>query len=216
MNTLLVRHGQSTAQVGAPGEARLTELGHTQARYLPDALGRVSVIAVSPMRRAQETAAPIRERHPGAPVLTWPVQEFTYLEPERLRDTTAADRAGEAEAYWRRGDPNFLDGPGAESFASFMGRARRTVAMVDDLSGGGLVVVCHGWFIRAVIWCLLNPGRTLDESAMRRFRQFCFSTSVPNASVTPIVEYERGSDGRLMRAVGATKFDHVPPEERSE
>lgn len=53
---------------------------------------------------------------PTAPFETWPIQEFTYLEPARCANTTVAQRKEWVEAYWARSDLAFTDGAGAESF----------------------------------------------------------------------------------------------------
>ena len=63
----LVRHGQSASNAGLPavghGEVPLTALGQEQAREVARRVDRQpDRLIVSPFLRAQETAAPIRER----------------------------------------------------------------------------------------------------------------------------------------------------------
>ena len=89
----LIRHGQSTANAGLPSadyeEVPLTALGHRQAREVARRVERQpDLLIVSPFLRAKETAGPIRERWPGSLCEVWPIQELTYLSPERCRGTT--------------------------------------------------------------------------------------------------------------------------------
>jgi broad specificity phosphatase PhoE len=72
-----IRHGQSTFNAahrhggGDPGllDARLTELGHAQARAARDRLRSVpfDLVVVSPLTRAIETAAILFGDHPRRP-----------------------------------------------------------------------------------------------------------------------------------------------------
>nr|KAJ9631430.1 hypothetical protein H2204_008157 [Knufia peltigerae] len=49
-------------------------------------------------------------------------QEFTCLCPSRCAATAAVDRAQWVEDYWERCEPQYIDGPGAESFSSLVQR----------------------------------------------------------------------------------------------
>src|ERR1700679_3079279 len=94
---LLVRHGQSLANSGErtsdPDTNPLTELGRSQARSFVDRLDcKPTLFIVSPFLRAQQTAAPLRQKFPDVPVEEWPIQEFTFLEPSQHRDTNEIER----------------------------------------------------------------------------------------------------------------------------
>ncbi len=58
------------------------------------------LIVASPFSRAQATAMATAATFPATPLETWPIQEFTYLEPARCANTTVAQRRDWVEAYW--------------------------------------------------------------------------------------------------------------------
>src|SRR3546814_18427860 len=74
-----------------------------------------ALIVTWPDTRTRETAAPTRARFPDAPVETWPIEEFTYLQPARWNGTRSAERMAHLERYWSEADPDYCDGEGAES-----------------------------------------------------------------------------------------------------
>lgn len=172
--TWLVRHGQSTSNAGLPatghGEVPLTALGEQQAR---DVAGRVQrqpdLLIVSPYLRAAASAQPIRDRWPLTRCETWPIQELTYLSPARCNGTTAEMRRPMIDDYWRRCDPDYLDGPDAESFRSFMTRLADFHRGLLAIDGDLVVVVGHGQFFSA--WLLgLSEGFAPSAEWMRRYR----------------------------------------------
>ena len=155
--TWLVRHGQSAANAGLPAtghaETPLTALGHQQARDVARLVDRrPDLLIVSPFLRAQDTAAPIRERWPDTQSEIWPIGELTYLSPARCRGTTADTRRPWIEAYWRRCDPDYRDGPDAESFSAFMARLRDFDRRLQVLRSDFVIAVGHGQFFRAYLW----------------------------------------------------------------
>jgi broad specificity phosphatase PhoE/HPt (histidine-containing phosphotransfer) domain-containing protein len=169
----LIRHGESAANAGLPTENHadivLTARGIEQAR---EAAGRVDrqpdLIVTSRYLRARDSAIPIRTRWPAAPVEIWPIEEFTYLSPERCRNTTPEIRRPWAAAYWERADPHYVDGPGAESFAQFMQRLHGFRARLLQHTGGFVVCVGHGQFFRACLWA--DPHYAVSPQAMRDWR----------------------------------------------
>ncbi|MGI8792850.1 MAG: histidine phosphatase family protein [Acidimicrobiales bacterium] len=60
----LVRHGEAAAGWGADLDPGLSAVGHDQARAAADALDAFGPVAIvsSPLRRTQETAAPLAQR----------------------------------------------------------------------------------------------------------------------------------------------------------
>ena len=152
--TWLIRHGQSAANAGLPttgyGEVPLTPLGQQQAREVADRIARQpDLLITSAFLRARETAEPIRARWPQTRCETWPIQELTYLSPARCRGTTVESRQPWVEDYWRRSDPDYRDGPDAESFRSFVSRLSDFHWRLLALDDGFVVVVGHGQFFRA-------------------------------------------------------------------
>jgi broad specificity phosphatase PhoE len=152
--TWLIRHGQSASNAGLPtagfGDVPLTELGRQQARDVAMRVQRQpDLLVVSSFRRAIDTAAPILDRWPLTRSETWPIQELTYLSPARCRGTTAETRRPWIEAYWQRCDPDYRDGPDAETFRSFVTRLLDFHQRLLALDGAFVVVVGHGQFFRA-------------------------------------------------------------------
>ncbi len=154
--TWLIRHGQSASNAGLPtteyGEVPLTALGHRQARDVADRVQRQpDLLIVSAFLRACATAEPILARWPLTRCETWPIQELTYLSPARCRGTTAETRRPWVEEYWRRCDPDYQDGPDAESFRSFVMRLHDFHRRLIALDGAFVAVVGHGQFFRAYL-----------------------------------------------------------------
>ena len=158
---LLVRHGESRANAGfatsEPADVPLTDLGHQQALDVADQINETpDLIVVSPYKRTQQTAVPLRRRYPDAPYEVWPIQEFTFLTPGACVGLDAGQRRPIVEAYWARGDMAHVDGEGAESFNDF---TARVVEFDDRLTArdGLVVVVGHEQFFRTYLL-----GRTND------------------------------------------------------
>ena len=180
----LVRHGQSASNAGLPAvghdEVPLTALGQEQAREVARRVDRQpDRLIVSPFLRAQETAAPIRERWPRTPCEVWPIQELTYLSPARCKGTTADVRRPWIEAYWRGCDPDYLDGPDAESFRAFMARLGDFDSRLSALDGDFAIAVGHGQFFRAYLWGR-DRGFAVAPEWMRDYR--AAETSQPMAN----------------------------------
>ena len=78
------------------------------------------------------------------------------------------------KAYWDAGDPDHIDGPGAESFTAFLGRVRQAVTGLAELSNQGAAQVAlfgHGQFIQAMRWVMREPPIRVSRDSMRAFRQ---------------------------------------------
>jgi broad specificity phosphatase PhoE len=174
---ILVRHGQSLANSGGMTTDHivnpLTPLGHQQAQSFADQFDCApSLIVVSPFQRAQQTAEPLIRRFPNVPVEEWPIEEFTFLNPAHHRNSTEADRYPYSTAFWQRGDPNYIDGPGAESFSQFLDRARQAIRRLIARNPGGCVVLfTHGFFMQAFRLVLLFPNAN-DRLLMQNFLRF--------------------------------------------
>ena len=189
---ILVRHGESVANAGGKTADHvsnpLTPLGQAQSRDFAQRLDcEPTLFVASPFLRAQQTAEPVRQRFPDVPVEEWPIYEFNFLEPSRHRNTTEADRDPHVFDYWRRLDPYFTDGPGAESFSVFLGRAREAVRrLLSRDSGGCIVVFTHGFFMQAFRLVLLFPDAS-DAELMSNFRRFHLVNLIRN---TESLEFE--------------------------
>ncbi|MCZ2827527.1 histidine phosphatase family protein [Modestobacter sp. VKM Ac-2986] len=168
MRLVLVRHGQTTSNLvhaldtAEPG-AELTALGQQQAAALVGDLAaeEVDVLAASPLRRAQQTAAPLAAAH-GLTVLTLPgLREIGAGDLEMQQGPEAVARYLDVAFSWVGHDsPERLPGgpAGVEVLAGFD-------AAVSALEGHGTAVaVSHGAVIR--VW-LAARARGLTLAGVR-------------------------------------------------
>lgn len=182
MKVFFVRHGESTGNAGIPSfdlsKLELTPLGHAQAESTAVSWQqRPTLIAMSPYLRTHLTAQPTIDRFPDVPVEILPMEEFTYLEPSRWNGTSRQVRLPHIESYWGLADPEFCDGPGAESFQTLLDRVGRTLARFEALPSDALVYAfSHGQFIQAVRQSLLHPTWTAQQK-MAHF--WAFNTRHP-------------------------------------
>lgn len=195
----LIRHGESTSNAGGRAttnvaEISLTDLGHRQAREAAARVARCpELIVMSPYRRAQQTAAPIIRRWPDAPLQIWPIQEFTYLAPTTVAATTPAERQPAVAAYWRRTDPRYIDGKGAESFVAFMDRVRMFHQRLTEQSGF-VVAVGHGQFFGAYLLGLTR-GYVPSAQLMRDFHHHVSTREMRNGQIVEVsAEYSPCGD----------------------
>ncbi len=191
----LFRHGESASNAGEktdwPRNVPLTPRGHVQAECIAElASCDSSKIVVSDYIRTTETAKPLASKV-LVPVEIWPVHEFTYLDTVECNMTTHRDRAPMRKRYWGKMDPDYVDGPGAESFNQLLGRVSVCLEKMreEKITDGHLDVFSHADFIRAVLFSIIVPatGRTIQA-----FRQFCQATVIPNAACVRILHDSRG------------------------
>lgn len=171
----LIRHAESAANAGLPTDAPdsipLTEHGRSQAQDVARSIaGRPDLIIASPFERAVDTATPTVQRYPEVPFEIWPVEEFTYLSPARFVGTTQAERRPVVDAYWNEGSQSRTDGPGAESFAQLLERAKAMLHRLEHHEADRVVIFSHGQFIRAVAWLIQHAGAAGSPEMMRGFR----------------------------------------------
>lgn len=138
------------------------------------------LIVVSPYASAQSTAQESVTVVPSAAFETWPIQEFTYLEPARCVDTTVTQRREWVEAYWMRATPEYSDGDGAESFLDFVARAQAFLERLAEHPSTRAVVFSHGQFLNAVAWLLQRRPELLDGHAMTDWRKYEIENHIPN------------------------------------
>lgn len=199
--TWLIRHGQSAGNAGErtehPHDIPLTRLGEAQALAVAEAFERPpGLIAVSKYLRAQKTAEPTQRRFPHVPVETWPVHEFSFLSPSRCMNTTRVDRWPMVVEYWRRADPHHVDGEDAESYASFVARAKETLRRLADEKRTPVALFAHEQLILRVIWEIVAAPAEPDAADMRAFGRFHETVQVDNAAR---LELERHGDSWLWR-----------------
>lgn len=202
-----IRHGQSASNAGQvteyPDTIPLTGLGHRQAACVADSFDYSPALVIfSAFDRAAQTAMPLCQRFPNVPVAVWPVQEFTYLAPSRYIGTRREDRAPAVIDYWRRLDPDFRDGEGAETFREYWARVEVFLGHCRELRGLS-AVVSHGQFLRGVMLRLLAGPMAIDE-AMARFKAFRLAIPLPNAAFFTLSLARRGE------RISPVDTDHLP------
>lgn len=181
----LIRHGESAANAGAASRDHasipLTENGMAQARQVAHSCTLApELIVVSPYSRARQTAAATASRFTSTPIETWPVQEFTYLDPAKCVDTTVAQRRGWVEQYWSQAEPTYQDGEGAESFLAFVTRAQSCLDQLAAHAARDILVFSHGQFLNAVAWLIQRKPQQIDRHAMLDWRQYEMANPIAN------------------------------------
>jgi probable phosphoglycerate mutase len=213
----IVRHAQSVANAGErtvdPVTIPITDCGVRQARRVADLIAeKPSIVAVSRYLRSVQTGEPLAKRFPGLPLETWPIEEFTYLDPAVCAGTTYAERTALRAAYWRRCEPSYVDGPSCESFSNFISRVRqleKTLCTRADETG---VLITHGLVMKALLWLQRHPAACITEADMAGFYNFQRRVSVPNCAV---LLAERSSNGRL-RLPASPSVAHIPVDLQTE
>lgn len=154
MRLLLVRHGQTSSNVGhhldtrAPG-ADLTDLGRAQAAAVPEALAAedISAVYVSDLVRTQQTAAPLATSLGVAATERGGIREVSAGDVEMRNDAEAVDVYVETVFGWEV-DPDKRI-PGGESGAEVLGRFDEVVTdAYRDHPDGTVVMFSHGAVIR--------------------------------------------------------------------
>lgn len=158
MFAFYLRHGESVSNaavdaVALPEEEgdRLSDLGHRQARTAAKLVAErldIQRIVCSPMRRAQETAAPIAELTGHTPEI-W---DWIY----ELREASAYMELSADEQQAQRWSNRMLadahdptSAPeGGESFAGLLDRVRRTQEQLAADDVDRTLLVGHGIFFR--------------------------------------------------------------------
>ena len=157
MELLLIRHARPTRDDGADGSAGpadpgLSPVGRQQAEALADWLATEPLDAIysSPMRRAQETAAPLADRL-GLKVTAEPdVAEYdagaaSYIPIEELKAA---------------GDPRWMELP--DDIPAFQARVVEAVErIVAENASGKVAVVCHGGVINVYLSWVLRSAQEL-------------------------------------------------------
>jgi broad specificity phosphatase PhoE len=185
----IVRHGQSAANAGGrtveTATTPITDIGIRQAQCVADLVSeRPALIAISRYQRTGQTAEPLLRRYIGVPMEQWPIEEFTHLDTTACAGTTYAERKGLRDSYWKRCDPFWVDGPGCECFADFIGRVRGLEHRLDELGRDETVVVfSHGFVMRALLWLQQHTADQINGAEMADFYNFQRSISVPNCAV---------------------------------
>ena len=186
-----IRHGESLANVGGvtgdPCAIPLTAPGQEQA----DKLSRIfnnapDLIVSSHYARALDTAGATIARFPHVPFEIWPVHEIETLATKRRVNTTLADRRPWIKDYWSRGDPHYVDGPGAESYNDFVERVRSALTRLKTLierpdTPPETLIFSHGQFMKAIHWEIAEASPPVTRETMQAFSAFHHAAPIANA-----------------------------------
>lgn len=183
------RHGESTANAGQStadvSSIDLTPKGVEQAkalaRFFPEAPQKT---VVSPFLRTRKTAEYALSAFPGIAIETWPIQEFTYLSPQKCAGTTDEQRLPWRTDYWNKADPDYRDDPLAETFRDLIVRVDAVLTrMAYLLEHHRLIAVFgHGIFMGALRWRADNGCGAITSAAMRLYREYARAAPIENAT----------------------------------
>nr|WP_042184267.1 histidine phosphatase family protein [Kibdelosporangium sp. MJ126-NF4]CEL16187.1 putative phosphoglycerate mutase [Kibdelosporangium sp. MJ126-NF4]CTQ94112.1 putative phosphoglycerate mutase [Kibdelosporangium sp. MJ126-NF4] len=175
MRLLLVRHGQTASNLkraldtSLPG-APLTDEGHQQAADFANTLPDKPVAVYASMAsRAQQTAAPIADKHGTEVQVVEGVHEVFVGDLEGRTDDAALQEFFEIYLRWTKDD---LDArmPGGESGAEIRDRFLGAVGLIRDkhqsdpdclvvlVSHGGMIRLGAEWLAENVTGQLANVG----------------------------------------------------------
>jgi len=197
-----IRHGESQANAGLatplPETIALTERGIKQSKYIPAVFTETpDLIITSPFLRTKQTAEPTIIKFPNTKVEEWNAQEFRYLSLTKYADTTTELRRPFIEEYWNRGEADFYDGDGTESFAEFISRVSTLIRKVFETPQKTMAIFTHRQFVNATLWLLINDFPKINNASMKRYYNFLSSVFVPNASIFKIYIDESSRDFRF-------------------
>ena len=151
-----IRHAESMANAGFAtadhSSVPLSPKGFAQAEQLAQNFPFCpELVVVSTFLRTHQTAAPFQERFKDVPTETWDmVHEFTYLDRNKHRNTTSAERKNSVLSYWSKRDPFHRDGPQEESFLDLLLRGERMFDALAEREERSIVVFSHGEFLSSL------------------------------------------------------------------
>jgi len=86
------------------------------------------------------------------------------------------------DEYWRRCDPAFVDGAGAESFSAFLSRVRLLRARLQEAPEAFIVVFAHGQVMQALRLITAMPDAD-DQTVMALFPTYDRDNPIANTQV---------------------------------
>jgi len=158
-----IRHGEVEEQYhrifgGSRIDMNLSELGHQHAQALADWFERGSLDAVymSPMKRVQQTAAPLLAHTGVTPTVLPDLREVDFGDWTGYRWHEIQEKFGTVAYNWLE----TLDNggiPNGESSETLCARVRPCLQrVVDENPHRSVAVVCHGGIIRVMLALLLE------------------------------------------------------------
>lgn len=193
----LVRHGEVEESYhrtfGGRIDMNLSPRGHEQAKALADFLRRrpIDFIYASPMKRAQQTMAPLVSHCPKPPVDRAEFREVDFGEWTGLTWEQVHAKHGVSAFDWLdRIEKGAI--AGAETGAGFCGRIEPTLRQIIRAHAGqSVVIVCHGGVVRAMLSILLElplPKMAhfeIDYASVTQVEQHAHKTEVTSMNFAP-------------------------------
>lgn len=189
----IIRHGESESNAGLPSNGPdnipLTKLGRLQALEIAEKFTeRPSLIVFSSFLRTIESATPLINKFPDAPMLSMELHEYRFLSPLNFENTTMSDRKGAVREFWQKCDPDFIHGQEAESFNEFGSRVTKDLLHLINSNHPTIVVFTHSQVVR-IMWQYLITGKTnFDKESMLYFRDKMCNLQIANAEIYTITK----------------------------
>lgn len=187
MSIWLVRHGESTSNAGHatshPSTPRLTDEGRRQAVRLSAEVVhefRHAIVITSTYERAKMTGFILASNLGAVVHQEWEgIHEWNVLEPSKYVNTTHHERSPAVKEVIHKWDPDYVDGPEAESFHDLLDRVVAFKARCRELPESvPHIIVTHGWFMKAVLWMFTSSAR--GPEAMRSYWAFSQGFEIEN------------------------------------
>ena len=208
----LIRHGQSKSNAGLRTantiDNPLTDKGIEQAQCIVKAFDQIpSLIVTSPYLRSKQTAQPTLNHFVNVREEEWSVHEFTPLASIHYAGTPAIARRRRKTMYWEQGDPFYVDGEGAESFAAVLSRIQDFMERIKKQQETFTAVFTHGTFMRIMLWSILARVMEIDPPLMNNCYRFKRSFKVPNGAILQL-----SIDEKSNVLFSPIITDHLPAE----
>ena len=194
---LLLRHGEVEERYhrifGGRIDMELSRRGHEQARALARYVRQrpVEAIYASPMRRAQQTLAPLVSHCPKPPIAEKDFREVDFGDWTGLSWEQVHARFGVRAFDWLQQLEAAII-PNAESARCFRARIEPPLRNILDAHAGETVgIVCHGGVIRMMLSILLNvpfplmASFEIDYASLTRVDVHASKTEVMLLNFTP-------------------------------
>ncbi len=189
----LLRHGEVEEAYhrtfGGRIDMNLSPRGHEQARALASFMRRrpIDFIYVSPMKRAQQTLAPLASHCAKPPVERPEFREVDFGEWTGLTWEQVHAKHGVSAFDWLdRIDKGAI--AGAETGAGFRARVEPGLRqIIADHAGQNVAIVCHGGVVRMILSILLE----LPLPKMANFE-------IDYASVTQVEHHQHKIEMNLL------------------
>jgi len=165
------------------GSTVLTPKGQEQAKAVALRITkRPDLIVVTPYLRTQQTAQPLRQRFPDVPCETFDLYEYSAIADQNYVGRTSLQRSPQMKAIWERNDPDYNDGPGAESFSEMLNRIKSAVQRLRTYKNKFIIVYAHGYIVQTTRLLLGKPG-LLDKEIMKLLPYYMEHSPIENCSI---------------------------------